>query len=91
MTTVEAYLPAFYRYRNTTYYPINIDDADYAVLPYTDDGHGGRLYTGAVNYYGQGPALDACLNARMRAHGYDLDHPVYLDPAVAVLKRTPPS
>lgn len=89
VTTVESMMPSLYRNRTIYYYPIGIDTADYAVLPFQPMPYGRIIYTGAVSYLGEDNLyqLDICLNERLRKAGYDLENPIIIGNA-AVLRRT---
>jgi hypothetical protein len=89
VSSIESGMPILYRDRTIEYFPQDIDHADYAVLS-AQKTDGKIVYDGALTYLG--PVAQKQLNdivlARMRADGYDLDHPT-LFPAVgiAVVKR----
>ena len=76
--------------RHISIYPVGLDQADYVVLPYHAEGKS-TVYSGAISYLGpeNTARLDACLQARMRSDGYDLEHPALMPMySLAVFKRT---
>jgi hypothetical protein len=94
VTTTEGMMPTLYgQGRILHYYPLALASVDYAVLPYTKDGQGNVLVSGAVSYLGSEnrDALDTCLNARIWSSGYEVER--LLSPGsnaqygIAILKR----
>ncbi len=89
VTTVEGGMPFLYHNRTLYFFPMDLDQADYAVLPVTR-GKNGLVYGGIVSVLG--PAEQQLINSviakRMRSDGYDLDHPNIISGlAIAVIKR----
>lgn len=64
--------------RTLHYYPLGVEQADFAVLPFTTGSDGQLQLTGAVSYLGPEVAeeLNSCLQDRLAAEGYDLTAPV---------------
>jgi Predicted membrane protein (DUF2079) len=88
VTTPEAYMPALFDGRTLDYYPIGIDSADYAVLPYSRTESGVYSYGGAVSYQGADAqlSLNECLYVRLERAGYNVRSPL-VEGGVAVLTR----
>ena len=65
-------MPSLYGRRTIHFYPLGLNSADYAILPYTRDSFGNMRLYGAVSYRGPEAtnALDGCLNKRIIAAGY---------------------
>jgi hypothetical protein len=87
VTTIEAAMPALYEGRTIQFFPLAIDSADYAVLPYVGTA-GGPAYTGVVSYLGQDATdqINECMRNRLAADGYNVSSPQLIG-AYAVLKR----
>jgi hypothetical protein len=85
----EVLMPYLYRDRTVRYFPIGIDDANYAVMS-TDRSSGTLVYGGAVNYLGpeESKRVNAALVKRMKRDGYDFVHPTFIpELGVAVIAR----
>jgi hypothetical protein len=89
VSAVEAVMPALYRGRHISYYPIEMDNADYLVIGGTAAEGKPTSVSGAISYLGppQAEALNQCLSQRMSAKGFSLHKAI---PAIGVLvfKRT---
>jgi hypothetical protein len=74
VSTTEAMMAVLYKARNLSYYPIDLDNADYLVIGgRARDGQPFHSY-GAISYLGesQTEALNQCLLQRIRAKGFTL-------------------
>jgi hypothetical protein len=84
VSTVESLMPVLYRSRSLSYYPIDMDKADYLVIPGSAvDGHV-QTVSGAISYVGaaQATALNQCLSKRIGAKGFVLSQSI---PSIGVL------
>jgi hypothetical protein len=90
VTTVESAMPSLYRpSRVLDYYPVGVDDADYAVLPFSLTPTGERRYTGTTSYLGETErtATDDCMQSRLVRAGFDTE-PIAVVNGYAVLRRS---
>lgn len=88
VTTPEGFMPALYRDRTISFYPLGLDNSDYAVLSMASQSDGSFYYAGVVNYIaGESEKADICLTQRLRIAGYNVDRPKLIVGNVAVLER----
>jgi len=89
VSAIEGVMPALYRSRSLSLYPIGMDSADYLVISGTASNGQVTSVSGATSYLGpmQMEALNLCLSQRMIANGFVLFKDL---PSVGVLvfKRT---
>jgi hypothetical protein len=86
VTTYEGMMVSVFPKHFLYYYPVGMDQADYAVLGVTKNPDGSNAYHGSINYNVNAKALDDCLDVRLRAAGYNVDDP-FIVGQTAVLKR----
>ena len=89
VTTPEHFMVNIYRNRKIFYYPLGLEDADYAVVYYAPVAGKERLYTGAPTYMGEETknAMDRYLTKKMALIGYDVDNPQIVGGYIAVIKN----
>lgn len=74
VSAIEGVMPALYRSRSLSMYPVDMDSADYLVISGTATGGQVTSFSGAISYLGQMQmeALNQCLSQRMIAKGFVL-------------------
>lgn len=90
IVTIPEYLMVnIYKNRNIFYYPLGLEDADYAVVYYASTTDKEHIYTGAPSYMGAETqkAIDRYLTKKMAQIGYDVDNPQILRGYIAVIKN----
>lgn len=89
VTTPEYLMVNIYKNRKIFYYPLGLEDADYAVVYYTPTAGKERVYTGAQTYMGAETknAMDRYLTKKMALIGFDVDNPQIVSDYIAVIKN----
>lgn len=83
VSTVEAGQAYLYKYRNLSFYPLNIITSDYILVIKGDDNFKGYFGYNGVN---EQRKTDNCLN-ELIGNNYDLKNIVYLSPDLLLLKN----
>jgi polyisoprenyl-phosphate glycosyltransferase len=82
VSATEGVMPALYRRRDLSLFPIDLDTSDYAVVGGSVTPEGRTTMVGAISYTGESEWLNDCLLTRMERNGYVLANTI---PAAGVL------
>lgn len=92
VTSPPSFAGPLYPGRHWFYYPIAIDQAEYAVLPIQTPNDDKRYFSGAESYNADPDSeivLNKCLTQRLARDGYNVDNPLIIDNYAAVLHHIP--
>jgi len=84
VSTVEYGMPLLYKFRNLSFYPLNLKSSDYILVPTSQDG----LYKGYFGYNGEDAQLktNRCLSEIIETN-YDTKNVIELTPGYVILKN----